>query len=67
MPARLRDPGWRPELAEPRLAQLAEGGRLIAPVGGADQELVRVERTRDGFTEKRLDAVKFVPLRGGKQ
>ncbi len=56
-----------PQIPEALKSQLAEGGRLIAPVGGADQELVLVERTRDGFTEKRLEPVKFVPLRGGKQ
>ena len=51
----------------PLLEQLAPGGRLVAPVGLAEQELVLIERTREGFREERLDAVKFVPLRGGKQ
>jgi protein-L-isoaspartate(D-aspartate) O-methyltransferase len=49
------------------LEQLASGGRLIAPVGLTDQELVLVERNGDRFREERLDAVKFVPLRGGKE
>jgi protein-L-isoaspartate(D-aspartate) O-methyltransferase len=48
------------------IEQLAEGGRLIAPVGVAEQDLVLLERTRDGIVERRLEAVKFVPLRGGK-
>jgi protein-L-isoaspartate(D-aspartate) O-methyltransferase len=48
------------------LEQLAPGGRLVAPVGLGEQSLILVERTRDGFTETRLDGVRFVPLRGGK-
>ena len=42
--------------------QLAEGGRLVAPVGTADQRLTLTLRTADGFTESRLEAVRFVPL-----
>ena len=49
------------------LEQLAPGACLVAPVGLVEQELVVIERTRDGLRERRLDAVKFVPLRGGKQ
>jgi protein-L-isoaspartate(D-aspartate) O-methyltransferase len=48
----------------PLLAQLAPGGRLIVPVGGAEQELVLVRRTADGFAEERLLPVRFVPLLG---
>jgi protein-L-isoaspartate(D-aspartate) O-methyltransferase len=49
------------------LQQLAPGGRMIVPVGSGDQTLCLVERTATGLTEKWLDAVRFVPLRGGKQ
>jgi protein-L-isoaspartate(D-aspartate) O-methyltransferase len=49
------------------LQQLALGGRMIAPVGSGDQVLCLIERTATGLTEKWLDAVRFVPLRGGKQ
>jgi protein-L-isoaspartate(D-aspartate) O-methyltransferase len=49
------------------LQQLAPGGRMILPVGSGDQVLCLVERTAAGLTEKWLDAVRFVPLRGGKQ
>ena len=49
------------------LQQLAPGGRMIVPVGSGDQALCLIERTPSGFTEKWLDAVRFVPLRGGKQ
>jgi len=43
-------------------AQLAVGGRLIAPVGANSQFLVRVRRTADGIHRERLDPVRFVPL-----
>jgi len=49
------------------LQQLAPGGRIIVPVGSGDQALCLIERTATGLTEKWLDAVRFVPLRGGKQ
>jgi protein-L-isoaspartate(D-aspartate) O-methyltransferase len=48
---------------EALLAQLAVGGRLVAPVGpeGA-QELVRITRREDKLERQRLGAVAFVPL-----
>jgi len=49
------------------LQQLAPGGRMIVPVGSDDQALCLIERTATGLAEKWLDAVRFVPLRGGKQ
>jgi len=42
--------------------QLAAQGRLVAPVGTADQHLVLVRRTAEGFERKQLEAVRFVPL-----
>ncbi|HEX8105744.1 MAG TPA: protein-L-isoaspartate(D-aspartate) O-methyltransferase, partial [Solirubrobacteraceae bacterium] len=47
------------------VAQLAPGGRLVAPVGeGEDQRLVLVRRSADGrHVERRaLEPVRFVPL-----
>ena len=47
------------------VAQLAPGGRLIGPVGGArDQSLVLVEKSADGASVRMRDVapVKFVPL-----
>ena len=55
------------KVPEPLLRQLAAGGRMIAPVGTSDQALCLIERTPTGFTEQWLDAVRFVPLRSGKQ
>jgi protein-L-isoaspartate(D-aspartate) O-methyltransferase len=49
------------------LQQLAPGGRMIVPVGSGEQALCFIERTPTGLAEKWLDAVRFVPLRGGKQ
>lgn len=45
--------------------QLAPGGRLLVPVGGADQHLLLIERQGDGFRETRHEAVRFVPLLSG--
>ena len=42
--------------------QLAVGGRLVAPVDGAGQRLVRVRRRGDGFERRWLEPVRFVPL-----
>jgi protein-L-isoaspartate(D-aspartate) O-methyltransferase len=49
------------------LEQLAVGGRLVLPVGTSEQYLSFIERTAQGFVEKRLDAVRFVPLLAGTQ
>ncbi len=53
----------------PLVEQLAEGGRMVVPVGGpfATQVLMLVEKRRDGsITTRQLLPVTFVPLRGGK-
>jgi protein-L-isoaspartate(D-aspartate) O-methyltransferase len=47
------------------LEQLAVGGRMILPLGNAEQVLCLIERTESGFTEARYDAVRFVPLLPG--
>ena len=50
------------------LTQLAPGGRLIAPEGGANQRLVLIERTgAASWKRTELEAVRFVPLRAGIQ
>ncbi|EXI76458.1 MAG TPA: protein-L-isoaspartate(D-aspartate) O-methyltransferase [Candidatus Accumulibacter phosphatis] len=51
----------------PLVQQLAENGRLILPLGATAQQLVLIERCREGLVEKRLDAVRFVPLLSGVQ
>ena len=49
------------------LDQLAIGGRLVAPVQGANgaQALVVVDKTARGITQTLLEAVYFVPLKSG--
>jgi protein-L-isoaspartate(D-aspartate) O-methyltransferase len=54
-----------PRTPEPLLAQLAEGGRLVIPVGDRlVQELVRVTRTEEGHETESLLSCRFVPLVG---
>jgi protein-L-isoaspartate(D-aspartate) O-methyltransferase len=50
------------EIPHALIEQLAVGGRLILPVGGADQRLVLYRRTADGSTRIDLGRVRFVPL-----
>ena len=47
------------------LEQLAVGGRMILPLGGTEQSLCLIERSPRGYSETRLDAVRFVPLVAG--
>lgn len=50
------------------LAQLAPGGRLVAPEGSDQQRLVVIERQAgDRFRRIELEAVRFVPLQTGVQ
>lgn len=54
-----------PAVPDQLLDQLAEGGRLVIPVGGRDQQqLVRVVRHGDDFEEAVHGVVRFVPLVG---
>jgi protein-L-isoaspartate(D-aspartate) O-methyltransferase len=54
-----------PSVPRPLIEQLAEGGRLIAPVGGRDiQELIRIIRKGESFKEDHHAGVRFVPLIG---
>jgi protein-L-isoaspartate(D-aspartate) O-methyltransferase len=49
----------------PLLAQLAEGGRLILPIGDAEnQELQIIERRDGAFRTQALEGCRFVPLVG---
>jgi protein-L-isoaspartate(D-aspartate) O-methyltransferase len=54
-----------PSLSEPLKRQLADGGRLVAPVGPRwSQTLLRVRRAGDQFHTESLIGVAFVPLIG---
>ena len=51
-------------LPESLIDQLADGGRCIIPVGAADlQHLWLIEKNAGHVTRRRLEAVRFVPLR----
>jgi protein-L-isoaspartate(D-aspartate) O-methyltransferase len=47
------------------LEQLADGGRLVIPVGEQQQVLKIITRRGDTFDEQQVEAVKFVPLVSG--
>ena len=52
------------EIPQPLKDQLAVGGRLVIPVGRGSQDLVVVTRTEDGFEERGVTPVRFVPMTG---
>ena len=45
--------------------QLADGGRLVIPVGASAQYIHRIVRRGGEFEDEGLIAVRFVPLTGG--
>jgi len=54
-----------PEIPPPLVEQLAPGGRLLMPLGGAGgQQLTLVERTAAGIVQTPLGEARFVPLLG---
>ena len=54
-----------PSLPQPLVSQLAEGGRLLVPVGDRDeQKLMLVRRRGDDVETREIAPVRFVPLVG---
>jgi protein-L-isoaspartate(D-aspartate) O-methyltransferase len=54
-----------PTVPPPLVEQLAEGGRLVIPVGKSDhQELVRIVKRNGSTPQESLFACRFVPLLG---
>jgi protein-L-isoaspartate(D-aspartate) O-methyltransferase len=54
-----------PDIPQPLVDQLADGGRLVIPVGGRDvQSIVVVERRGDEYMRTDAPGFKFVPLIG---
>ncbi len=49
------------------LEQLADGGRMVLPIGVEEQKLILITRRGDHFTRKTLEAAKFVPFLPGIQ
>ena len=56
-----------PEVPEPLMKQLAEGGKLVVPVGDLEIQKLRVVTKRgNSFESKEAHGFKFVPLIGKK-
>lgn len=54
-----------PQVPQPLLNQLADGGRLVIPVGDRDiQDLAIITRTGEKYERKQINGFKFVPLIG---
>lgn len=54
------------ELPPAWIEQLKPGGRVVAPVGGLQQQLIVATRDANGRVQRTVkQAVRFVPLRGG--
>ncbi|HMO12833.1 MAG TPA: protein-L-isoaspartate(D-aspartate) O-methyltransferase [Pirellulaceae bacterium] len=55
-------------IPQPLVEQLAVGGKMVIPVGGAYQELLLIEKLPDGsITESTIAPVAFVPMTGEAQ
>ena len=52
------------EVPRPLKEQLAEGGRLVIPVGRGSQDLIVLTRTAKGFERSHVTGVRFVPMTG---
>lgn len=56
-----------PAAPEALMKQLADGGRLVIPVGGREtQRLLRIDRQGNSFTQTDLGECRFVPLVGAQ-
>jgi len=54
-----------PKVPDPLLKQLADGGRMIIPIGNKySQDLIKVTRAKDRFVEENLGGCRFVDLIG---
>lgn len=55
-----------PEIPAQLIDQLAEGGRMVIPIGSLEeQSLVRIAKRRGQLREERHEPVRFVPLISG--
>ncbi|MFC1819515.1 protein-L-isoaspartate(D-aspartate) O-methyltransferase [Thermodesulfobacteriota bacterium] len=54
-----------PQIPEPLLDQLCEGGSMVIPIGDRfSQELIKVTKGKDGYKKKNLGGCRFVDLIG---
>ncbi len=47
------------------LAQLKDGGKMVIPVGDAEQQLLKIERQGEEYLSTVVEMVRFVPLVSG--
>ncbi len=53
-----------PKVPQPLIEQLADGGRMVVPVGTFWQELLLIEKKGNKLTETTVIPVRFVPMTG---
>ena len=54
-----------PEVPQPLLDQLADGGKLLVPIGPASQQVLhRITKRREGVVREAITSCVFVPLVG---
>lgn len=54
-----------PRVPQPLMDQLAEGGRMVIPVGDAEQQVLKlIRKYNDEIRETTLEGCRFVPLIG---
>ncbi len=56
-----------PTIPRPLMEQLAQGGRLVIPVGSGSQDLVVLTRDGDDYRRELVTGVRFVPMTGKAQ
>ena len=56
-----------PHMPQPLVDQLAEGGRMVIPLGTDYQELMVLEKTANGLISRRSIPVRFVHMTGEAQ
>ncbi|HET6348080.1 MAG TPA: protein-L-isoaspartate(D-aspartate) O-methyltransferase [Candidatus Krumholzibacteria bacterium] len=56
-----------PEIPQALLDQLADGGRMVVPVGTGYQELMLLEKKQGVISKRVITAVRFVPMVKGKE
>jgi len=54
------------QVPQPLIDQLRAGGRMVIPVGSADQWMTIVEKTPSGVVQRRTIPVRFVPFTRGR-
>jgi protein-L-isoaspartate(D-aspartate) O-methyltransferase len=54
-----------PDVPAPLVQQLAEGGRMLIPLGGREEQMLTIcTRLGDGVERRDIAPVRFVPLLG---